>query len=627
MDEHRPILVTGAHRTSTSWVGKMLCASGEAAYISEPLNVWHRPGVFGAPIAHWYTYICRDNEDVYLPAYQQLLSLRYHWLEEVRSIRSRKDFLRMLRDGGIFLRGRIFHQRPLLKDPFAVFSIPWFIERLDCRVVVTVRHPLGFASSLKRLNWQFDMADLLAQPYLLRDGLDMYQSEMQRLLETPTDIIGQAALLWQMVYGWVAALQERGYPLIIVRHEDLSLQPVDGFRELYQQLDLKFTEKARQTILATSSADNPKELSSAKRHSVRLDSRSNLANWRKRLSVDEVERIYQLTGDVVKIFYGEESWENDLNPDPAPIGGEDNAFTTNRSPVGGKEKTITPNPSPEKGKEKALNPNPLHSNRDTGNGTLPLVSIVTPSFNQARFLEETIQSVLNQDYPNIEYIIIDGGSTDGSLDIIQRYAQHLAWWVSEKDNGQTDAINKGFSRAAGEIFAWLNSDDTYLPNAVSEAVAYLLNHPEVGMVYGDANLIDEGGRVVGKFPARQTDYPRLRRGYVHIPQQAAFFRADLWHQVAPLDPSFFFAMDYDLWVRLAKIAPLMYVPRLWANFRLHGSGKTIAADDRCWPEMLRVHYREGGAWLSPIVIKSGIRRIAAPYLNWKRRRMINKFRT
>jgi len=176
----------------------------------------------------------------------------------------------------------------------------------------------------------------------------------------------------------------------------------------------------------------------------------------------------------------------------------------------------------------------------------PLVSIVTPSYNQARFLEETIQSVLAQDYTPIEYLIVDGGSQDGSLEIIQRYAHRLAWWISEADQGQTEAINKGFAHANGEVFAWLNSDDTYLPNAVSEAVQYPQAHPEVGMVYGDANLINETGEVIGKFQARQTNYRRLRRGYVHIPQQAAFFRASLTQQVGPLDPTFFFAMDNDL---------------------------------------------------------------------------------
>jgi glycosyltransferase involved in cell wall biosynthesis len=253
-----------------------------------------------------------------------------------------------------------------------------------------------------------------------------------------------------------------------------------------------------------------------------------------------------------------------------------------------------------------------------------LVSIVTPSFNQAKFLEATIQSVLSQDYPDIEYIIVDGGSTDGSADLIKRYSDRLAWWVSERDRGQTDAINKGFGRARGQVLAWLNSDDTYEPGAIRQAVDFLQLHSDVGMVYGDTNFIDENGRKIGRFGAAQTNYSLLRQGYVHIPQQASFFQADLWQKVGPLDPSFYFAMDYDLWVRLAKQAPLVYTPQLWANFRLHGSGKTIASDDRCWPEMLRVHYREGGSFFSMIVGKYYLRKLAAPYINWRRRRLFGR---
>jgi len=249
---------------------------------------------------------------------------------------------------------------------------------------------------------------------------------------------------------------------------------------------------------------------------------------------------------------------------------------------------------------------------------IPLVSIITPSFNQAQFLEATIQSILGQNYPNLEYIIVDGGSTDGSLEIIQCYADRLAWWVSEKDHGQTDAINKGFARARGGILAWLNSDDTYEPGAVEAAVAELHNRPEVGLVYADAHYINEKGTVCGRFPAAQTDYRRLRQGYVHIPQQSSFFSADIWRKVGPLDDSFYFAMDYDLWVRIAAIAPIKYLPgQTWANFRIHSSGKTVSADDRCWPEMLRVYFRDGGSWFGILPLKYMIRKVIGPL--WRKR--------
>ena len=192
---------------------------------------------------------------------------------------------------------------------------------------------------------------------------------------------------------------------------------------------------------------------------------------------------------------------------------------------------------------------------------MTLVSIITPSYNQAVFLERTILSVLNQTYPDIEYIIIDGGSQDDSVNVIHKYQDKLKGWVSEKDQGQTDAINKGFAMANGDILAWINSDDTYEPDAIKLAVEYLDAHPEVGLVYGDTKFINEKDEVIGTFPAAQTNYAKLRQGYVHIPQQAAFFRASLWKQVAPLDPSFYFAMDYDLWVRLAKLSGVAYVHR------------------------------------------------------------------
>jgi glycosyltransferase involved in cell wall biosynthesis len=175
-------------------------------------------------------------------------------------------------------------------------------------------------------------------------------------------------------------------------------------------------------------------------------------------------------------------------------------------------------------------------------------------------------------------------------------------------------LNKGFAHAEGQIFAWLNSDDTYYPGAVSEAVASLQAHPDVGMVYGNADLTDQDGQVIGRFASRQTDYRRLLRGSVHIPQATTFYRADLWRQLGPLDLSLFFGFDYDLWVRLAKKSRLQYVPKLWATFRLHGEGKSVRNDDRCYPDMIRVYQRETGRRFSWLWLKAKLRPLVYAWL-------------
>ena len=152
-----PILVTGTHRSGTTWIGKMLAADSSTAYISEPLNVWHRPGVFRAKVKHWYQYVCEENQGEYLPAFRELLELDYHLWSEIRSIRSRRDFLRMGRDFAIFYNGLMRGQRVLMKDPFAVFSTEWFAKCLNCKVVIAMRHPAAFVSSLGA-SLEFDLS-------------------------------------------------------------------------------------------------------------------------------------------------------------------------------------------------------------------------------------------------------------------------------------------------------------------------------------------------------------------------------------------------------------------------------------------------------------------------------------
>lgn len=301
-----PILVTGAHRSGTTWVGKMLAADSDVAYISEPLNVLHRPGVFRTKVNHWYQYICDDNKGEYLPAFQDLLEYDYFLLDEIRSIRSRKDFLRMGRDFVVFYNALMRGQRALLKDPFAVFSAPWFAKQLNFEIVITVRHPAAFTSSLRRLGWNFDFNDLLNQPLLMRDHLEAYREQM--ISVDRNDVIGQGALLWKMIYGAVQQFQQLNPEWNVVRHDEFSLNPVDQFRELYSKLNLEFTPRVQNYIEKNSGEGNPTELSPDKVHSVRLDSRANIKGWKKHLSVEEIKHIRETTAETADYFYSGESW-------------------------------------------------------------------------------------------------------------------------------------------------------------------------------------------------------------------------------------------------------------------------------------------------------------------------------
>lgn len=206
----------------------------------------------------------------------------------------------------------------------------------------------------------------------------------------------------------------------------------------------------------------------------------------------------------------------------------------------------------------------------------PLVSIVTPSYNQAAFLEQTIQSVLNQDYAPIEYMIVDGASTDGSLEIIRRYSDRLAWWVSEPDAGQAEAINKGLRRCRGEYIAWLNSDDIYLPGAISQAVAAFQKRPELGLVFGDAITIDARGKPLGRFAFEDWELSHLVSFRI-ICQPAVFMRRSVLEKAGLLEPTFHFMLDHQLWIRIARLSPILHIPgSLWAAARHHAAAKNVS---------------------------------------------------
>jgi glycosyltransferase involved in cell wall biosynthesis len=205
--------------------------------------------------------------------------------------------------------------------------------------------------------------------------------------------------------------------------------------------------------------------------------------------------------------------------------------------------------------------------------TLPLVSVVTPAYNSAAFIEETIQSVLEQDYSFLEYLVMDGGSTDGTLEILKRYNNRVDW-ISEPDKGQTDALIKGFKRAHGRIVSWLNADDIYMPGVVRRAVNYLVTHPEIDVIYSDCQVIDSSGQVLQTWRTRSFSLVDLARGECFIYQPTVFIRRSALEAVGGLDESLHYVMDYDLWLRLGVAHRFGALPGIGAQFRVHPGSKT-----------------------------------------------------
>ncbi len=215
------------------------------------------------------------------------------------------------------------------------------------------------------------------------------------------------------------------------------------------------------------------------------------------------------------------------------------------------------------------------------------ISIITPSFNQADYLDETIRSVLDQNYPDLEYLIADGASTDGSVGIIKEHSEHLTWWVSEIDTGQADAINKGFSRATGDIIAWLNSDDVYLPETLVKVAALFEQNPDAGIIYGDVLSIDGAGNPINvqRFAPYQLED---LMAFNIISQPGVFMRRSVLEQAGHLDQNYHFLLDHHLWLRMAQLAPMVYTPQILAKARYHDDAKNIAHAEKFGQEAFKI---------------------------------------
>jgi glycosyltransferase involved in cell wall biosynthesis len=219
----------------------------------------------------------------------------------------------------------------------------------------------------------------------------------------------------------------------------------------------------------------------------------------------------------------------------------------------------------------------------------PKITIVTPSYNQAQYLDETIDSVLNQNYPNLEYFVVDGGSTDGSVEIIKKYEKHLTWWVSENDNGQTHAINKGFKRATGDIWTWLNSDDYFEPDTLQKVADIWKRKNGFNFLLGNVNLVDQKSKLIrqlkGNFGA--DDHIDLLSDSIYIPQPATFISKKMYQKYGLLDESFHYTMDAEFWIRLfINKESALYVDECFTNFRKHEETKSNSGPHNFYNELI-----------------------------------------
>ncbi len=304
----RPILVTGTHRSGTTWVGRMIALSPGVHYIHEPFNPNHDRGICGAKFDLWFTYVCRQNEAAYYPHLKRTIELRYSATQKILQTRTAGSLPSAFIHSIAAALRRLRRPRPLIKEPIALFSAPWLASRFGMEVIVMIRHPAAFAGNIKVANARFRFEDWLNQPLLMENFLSPFAGEIEQQARCPGDVLDQAALLWKCMNQVILSYQTAHPEWMFVRHEDLSLDPIAGFGQIYQRLGLPFTANIQKIVSEHSGPSNPVG-GTEHRGRLKLNSRANLEVWKKRLSADETVRLRNQVEPISSRFYPPESWD------------------------------------------------------------------------------------------------------------------------------------------------------------------------------------------------------------------------------------------------------------------------------------------------------------------------------
>jgi hypothetical protein len=314
-----PVLVTGSHRSGTSWTAAVLASSPGVALVREPSDTLYRPRWLRRALPHQFHYITHENEDRFAGDFDRMFALRYPLGQflELQNRAERREFAVQRRRARHARRER---HRVVCKDPMGVFSAAWLAERYAARVVVCIRHPAAFVSSLLRLDWRFDFANWLQQPLFMRDCAGRYAEDIERYAGQPAALIDQAIVLWKVIYARVAWYRETFPQWTFVRHEDLAREPARLFPLLFAACDLALTDEARAFLAANSAASNPGDVPTEEWFSIRRNSAVAWRTWRHRLAADQIAYVRERTEEAASVFYGADAWSapGGLVHDPTP---------------------------------------------------------------------------------------------------------------------------------------------------------------------------------------------------------------------------------------------------------------------------------------------------------------------
>ncbi len=305
-ENRRPILVTGSHRSGSTWVGQMIARSPAVIYIHEPFNIEPHPGHFGGKFDYWFTYVCDSNAALYEPYLRDRLAPTYPLATKLRASKRPGHVGRSLAAWARFNAGKRPGQRPLMKDPLAVFSADWLARTFDMSVIMLIRHPAAFAGSIKQANWSHPFQHFLDQPLLMRDHLSEFESEIRLFAATEQDIVDQAILLWNLIHATILTYQSCHPAWHFVRHEDISVAPGETFGQIYDYLDLDYSPTIRDDIVQFSQSEARDAADPTV--SIRRDSLYNLDRWRDRLTSEEVDRVQAGTDAISRHFYDAADW-------------------------------------------------------------------------------------------------------------------------------------------------------------------------------------------------------------------------------------------------------------------------------------------------------------------------------